>query len=561
MKKAVGYLRRSTDKQEQSLEDQKREIIAFAKREGFELTGWYADDAISGAFSENRSQFQELIRVAQAKPRDFDFIIVYDVARFSRGDNTEVGYYLYLLRKAGVGVLYVKENLKGDDVDEILRPVFQFNANLYLKSLSRDTIRGQVTSAREGRFLGGPIPFGYKRIIRENGKSTLALDTEDKLNIVRRIFDSYVHKDMGYRNIAETFNQGGIPAPRGGTWTASCIRAILLNPVYYGAYVWNRRTLSKFHYVKNGQAEKRPRMEQDKVAYNPESEWFVKENAYPALITKELWETAQAKRANKEQCRSQYRGRISKSTYLLTGLIRCEKCGHPYYGTKKTNSKGTETFTYTCGGYWTRGNTVCTNYSFTSHRIEDYVEKGIQKRLLEESPYDDVLTEIKSELGEQYKDHGGEIKTMEQAIKDIHKKIDILLDTVDPEHKEILNRKLSELSREKARLESEIKRLKGNSKPEIDLEKAFRQILGGIQDFDQIFTEEAPVNEKKAFIRRYIGVVKVIPQEKKALVGWYRLPKPSLPIKMVAGAGFEPATFGLCLPLQLSLLHWETVDL
>ena len=136
-----------------------------------------------------------------------------------------------------------------------------------------------------------------------------------------------------------------------------------------------------------------------------------------------------------------------------------------------------------------------------------------------------------------------------------------MLDAVDPEHKEILNRKLSELSREKARLESEIKRLKGNSKPEIDLEKAFRQILGGIQDFDQIFTEEASVNEKKAFIRRYIGVVKVIPQEKKALVGWYRLPKPSLPIKMVAGAGFEPATFGLCLPLQLSLLHWETVDL
>ena len=47
MKKAVGYLRRSTDKQEQSLEDQKREILFFANREGFEMTGWYSDDAIS----------------------------------------------------------------------------------------------------------------------------------------------------------------------------------------------------------------------------------------------------------------------------------------------------------------------------------------------------------------------------------------------------------------------------------------------------------------------------------------------------------------------------------
>jgi len=160
MKKAVGYLRRSTDKQEQSLEDQKREILAFAKREGFEMTGWYADDAISGAFSENRSQFQAMVQSAQEKSRPFDLIIAYDIARFSRGDNIEVGYYLHILRNAGVEVLYVKENLKGDDMDEILRPVFQFNANLYLKSLSRDTIRGQVTCAKEARFLGGPVPYG-----------------------------------------------------------------------------------------------------------------------------------------------------------------------------------------------------------------------------------------------------------------------------------------------------------------------------------------------------------------------------------------------------------------
>jgi len=257
MRRAVGYLRRSTDKQEQSLEDQKREILAFAKREGLEIVRWYTDDAISGAFSENRSQFQEMIQAAQAAPRSFDFIIVYDVARFSRGDNTEVGYYLYLLRKAGVDVLYVKENLKGDDVDEILRPVFQFNANLYLKSLSRDTIRSQVTAAKEGRFLGGPIPYGFKRVVNENGKPTLVLDENDKMKIVRRIFDDYVQKEMGYRHIADQLNQEGIPAPRGGTWTSSCIRAILTNPIYYGAYVWNRRTLSKFHSVRNGQAEKR----------------------------------------------------------------------------------------------------------------------------------------------------------------------------------------------------------------------------------------------------------------------------------------------------------------
>ena len=114
-----------------------------------------------------------------------------------------------------------------------------------------------------------------------------------------------------------------------------------------------------------------------------------------------------------------------------------------------------------------------------------------------------------------------------------------------PEHKDILNRKITVLSEEKKRLEAEIVRLKANSKTKIDLETASQEVLSGIGDFDQIFTEEASVGEKKAFIRRYIGAVRILPKEKKALVGWYPIPKPSSPVKMVAGAGFEPATFGL----------------
>ena len=536
MKKAVGYLRRSTDKQEQSLEDQKREILAFGQKEGFELVGWYTDNAISGAFSENRSQFQTMIQAAQITPRSFDFIIVYDVSRFSRGDNVEVGYYLYILRKAGVDVLYVKENLKGDDVDEILRPVFQFNANLYLKSLSRDTIRGQVTSAKEGRFLGGPIPYGYKRIIGLDSKATLALDTEDKVKVVQRIFDSYIHKEMGCRQIAETLNREKVPSPRGGNWVPSCIREILLNPVYYGAYTWNRRTLSKFHSVRNGQAEKRPRIHQEKIEKNPESEWFVKENAYPLIITKNLWLAAQAKRKGRVKHPGQYSGRAKVSPYLLSGLITCVRCGRSYFGVTKTNTKGIKTKSYTCGGFWNRGSFFCENYSFAKNRLEDHILKGIKKRVFEEGSYQERLNEIRAQLSDQFKDSTSEIKTLENKVKLLEKKIDDLLDTVDPAHKELLNRKLGELSQEKKRLELEIVNLGRNSTSKIDLEKASIEVLAGLEDFEPIFREEAPIDEKKAFVRRYIGAVKVIPQEKKALVGWYPIPRPKSPVSMVAGA-------------------------
>ncbi len=48
MKTAVIYLRRSTERQEQSIPDQRRHIQTHADRAGYEIVGEYLDDAISG---------------------------------------------------------------------------------------------------------------------------------------------------------------------------------------------------------------------------------------------------------------------------------------------------------------------------------------------------------------------------------------------------------------------------------------------------------------------------------------------------------------------------------
>ena len=233
------------------------------------------------------------------------------------------------------------------------------------------------------------------------------------------------------------------------------------------------------------------------------------------------------------------------SPYLLSGIINCSKCGYSYVGVTKTSGKGIKTKSYLCNGYWSRGTTVCVKFSFASHRIEDHILDGISKRLSQGNPYKDVLNEIRSELKSQLRNPEGEIASFNHKIKEITKKIDNLLDTIDPVHKEHINRKLTELSDDKKRLEFEIVKLTSSRKSEIDVEKASKEIIGGLSNFREVFNEEAPVDERKAFIRRYVGTVKVLPQEKKALVGWYRLPKPHSPITNIAGAGFEPTTFRL----------------
>ena len=138
----VGYVRRSTDKQEQSIEDQKNAISAYIAENGLSFLRFYIDDAISGTSTLGRRAFQQMFKDAESSPRPFDIIAVYDIKRFGRIDNDEAGYYRYLLRTHGIEVRYVSENFNGDTTDDLLRPVKQWQARQESKDLSKVTIRG-----------------------------------------------------------------------------------------------------------------------------------------------------------------------------------------------------------------------------------------------------------------------------------------------------------------------------------------------------------------------------------------------------------------------------------
>jgi DNA invertase Pin-like site-specific DNA recombinase len=128
--KVVGYTRRSTDKQDQSLGDQRRELQRYADEKGFELVRFYEDDAISGTSAKGRDAFQDMIHDAEKDPvhPPFQAVLSWDVRRFSRGDNDEAGYYRFRLRKCGIDVIYITENFQGGDSDDLVLATKQWLA-------------------------------------------------------------------------------------------------------------------------------------------------------------------------------------------------------------------------------------------------------------------------------------------------------------------------------------------------------------------------------------------------------------------------------------------------
>lgn len=162
-KSAVAYLRRSTDRQEQSLADQRKEIVRWAGANGYRLVGEYVDDAVTGTSVRGRSDFKRMI--ADAPNGTFSAVIVWNSDRFSRGDVTETEFYRHTLRQAGVIVLSVtedylaREGIEGD----VLRTVKQFQNRQFSISLSQNTLRGQISSVLAASDPGRMTPYAYDR--------------------------------------------------------------------------------------------------------------------------------------------------------------------------------------------------------------------------------------------------------------------------------------------------------------------------------------------------------------------------------------------------------------
>jgi len=570
LRPAVGYLRRSTDRQDQSLGDQEAAIRHYADSNGFDIVRLYTDDAISGTSADNRPAFQRLIADAGNGHCDFRTVLVYDIKRFGRVDNDEAGYYRHLLRKRGVEVVYTSEGFTGHDTDEIVRTVKQLQARQESKDLSKVTLRGQLSSINAGSYLGGVAPFGYDylyldsrgtpiHIVRFNEKGEKLLlhpetgdlmrlvpqgehltgskedriklvpSSPDRVAIIQRIFEDYLRGD-GYRTIAKRLNTEGIPSPRArawdakydGRWGISTIRNILMNPVYVGDTCWNRRTQGKFHRVSvKGVVERRNHATRN-CEPNPREDWIVTRNTHEALIPRSVFDAAEEHRQKRDEAGAHTkhpRGRGKYSNYLLTGLITCGDCGHKVQGYvwKSHACRRDPTLPrpryYLCGGYITKGTSVCKRRAYPQEPLEAYVLQRLQARLevFLKQGGDKVMRrfirEAMVQAGPNPKKALGEVRTEMARLK---KDTDRLLDNLTKANRDFVDDKLAAIRTRLRDLQAKEDDLLARPAGTRDIEAVVEAALAQVRWFRHVLTQGSIV-EQKELLRGFIAGITITP--------------------------------------------------
>ena len=157
-KRVIIYARFSSHSQtEQTIEGQLRECYEYASRHDLAVVGEYIDRALTGTV-DKRPQFLQMIE--DSRKKTFDFILVYQLDRFAR-NRYDSANYKAKLKKNGVTVLSVKENITEDASGILIEGVLESMAEYYSAELSQKVKCGIRESLSKGYYIGGGVIFGY----------------------------------------------------------------------------------------------------------------------------------------------------------------------------------------------------------------------------------------------------------------------------------------------------------------------------------------------------------------------------------------------------------------
>ncbi len=257
--------------------------------------------------------------------------------------------------ESGIRIESITEPVSDDDEGRMSLGMKRVFAAWQHRKIRKVTMSGLYDAAPQaGRYLGGPIPLGYRVEHRKEGKKTTAWYvvnrdlipglTLSEADVVEQLFK---RADKGEPTtkltlwleaiqVPTVYERSERPAPNSRLekpiWRASRVQAILRNPMYKGSHTY-------------GDPRKKRRLRRnskfkDRVARDPV------QREMPAIVSVELWERVQRQLvANRRDSR-----RNARRDYLLRTMMTCASCGFRYVAHYSVNTSGNPSFAYRCSG-------------------------------------------------------------------------------------------------------------------------------------------------------------------------------------------------------------------
>ena len=514
-KKCYIYIRVSTTMQVDgySLEAQKERLMKFAEFQEMEVVREYCDAGKSGKSITGRPEFQRMLQDVSEERDGVAFILVFKLSRFGR-NAADVLNSLQFIQDYGVNLICVEDGIDSSkDSGKLTITVLSAVAEIERENILVQTMEGRKQKAREGKWNGGQAPFGYDL---DSKNSTLVVN-EEEAEIVRIIYDKFVHTDMGADAICNYLNQRGYTKKkvRGhelNYFARGLIMKILDNPVYTGKIAYGKNITEK---VKGTRDEYR-RVKTD--------DYLLADGLHEAIVDEETWEAAREKR--KRTGVKWNKTHSLEHEHILSGLLKCPVCGAGMAGTvrRRKNKKSGEykdDFHYRCQHRRKIDEEHLCDFkpSLNQNEINAEVEWFIRGMIADERFHEYIGERLQEKVDvSNLEEERDQLKGQLQQVVGAKNKLLVMLDTLDAGDKHYA-RKFQDMQ---DRLDNLYDRISGFENEIADVEEKIKAAYGRqisekqlyqiLQKFDILYAEMSDI-EKKEFMQLFIDAIELYPEK------------------------------------------------
>ena len=326
--KVALYARVSDPKEKRgTIESQVELLQAHAQEKGYEVAAAYVcRDRYTGT-ELARPELDRLRDGAQAGA--FDAVLVHDPDRLSR----KYAYQILILEEfecLGIPIIFLEQPPPDDPKSVLLVQIQGAVAEYERTKIAERYRRGKLYRARQGEVCWNSVPYGYRRIPRQDGSPAHLVLDEAQAEVVRTVFEWHADEGMSVRQIARRLTRESYATPRGGPhWGETTVHRILHREDYLGVLYYNRSCQTSVLSPDGGAARR-------KRSPRPRSEWIA--ISVPPLIDRDLFERSQAQHDPNRQFSPR---NLHEEHWLLRRMLRCGRCGlkcscvaggrHPHY--------------------------------------------------------------------------------------------------------------------------------------------------------------------------------------------------------------------------------------